>query len=113
MTELLKETDAIVKFITDCSKEIGTITYTKSEGLHVAKIIKALAEELGRKDEKLKDALGWKRYYEKENERQHLFLESYGRRLNAIREAYYIEDEVPGIAEWIKKHEKPQPKQED
>lgn len=43
----------------------------------------------------LRESDGWRKHYEKESEERGWRLESYGRRLNAVREAYYSEDVPP------------------
>jgi len=53
---------------------------------------KALIAELSAK---LRESDRWRKYYEKESEERGWRLDSYGRRLTAIKEAYYSEDVPP------------------
>ena len=100
--ELLKQADDEIKQLQE-NLELDDCMDSK----YWLKLIKALADEIRGKEKKLKDALGWKKHYEKDNARQNLYLESYGRRLNAIREAYFSEANPPGMEEWAKKYDQP------
>lgn len=110
--DLLKRAKEEVAILRSGIKYLGYLRMEEDSALRFTDLIQELSDALKEKDKKLEDALGWKKYYEKENERQHLYLESYGRRLDAIRHAYYIEDVPPGIEEWVKKHDKPQPQKD-
>lgn len=78
----------------------------------MAILIAELSAKLRESEKALKDAKIWRRHYEREYEYSNCRVESYGRRLNAIREGYFSEDVPPGIEELVEKYELTPPKKE-